>query len=209
MKKYFLTGLALLLPSVLTLIVVLFLFDFLTEPFIGWTKDLVLAWEAHLPFSIPGWVVLASARVVAFLFLCLGIFCLGLFARWFLIRNFVRFAQNLLSKIPVVKTIYTMTKDILSALFSLDGKKVFKEPVSLPFPHLPSRALGFRAGEVALECQEASSIPLVSVFVPTSPHPISGFLFLVPEKDLEAVPMTNEEAVKFLVSCGMLYTKKP
>lgn len=74
----------------------------------------------------------------------------------------------------------------------------------IPFPGRPNHSLGFIAGEVAEECQAKSKTPLVSVFAPTAPHPVSGFLFLVPEKDVLDVNMTNEEVVKFLVSCGMI-----
>lgn len=210
MKKYFLTGLALLLPAALTLIVVVFLFQLLTAPFVGWTASLIQTLEVKTSIFVPGWVVTALARLLAFVFLSGGIFLLGLFARWFFVRGFLSLTHGLLIRIPLINTVYTVTKDILSALFSLDGKKVFQEPVFLPFPQKPSRCLGFRAGEVAKECQEKCSVRLVSVFAPTSPHPISGFLLLVPEEDIEPTAMSNEEAVKFLVSCGMVYPfKKP
>ena len=66
------------------------------------------------------------------------------------------------------------------------------------------RGLHREAGEVAEECQEKVGIPLTTVFAPTAPHPISGFLFMLPTKDVLSVDMNNEETIKFLVSCGMI-----
>ena len=97
-----------------------------------------------------------------------------------------------------------MTRDIIAALFSADGKKAFKRPVMIPFPCKPNHCLGFEAGEVAEEIKTNLNFPVQSVFVPTAPHPISGFLFLIPKSDVHGVDMTNEEVVKFLVSCGMI-----
>ena len=113
-----------------------------------------------------------------------------------------------MSQIPFIKTVYKVSRDIFSALFSSDGKKAFKHSVIVPFPFSPSYSLGFQAGEVAEEIQNKIKEPLVSVFMPTAPHPISGFLFFVPQKDAPKIAMTTEESVKFLVSCGMIGAKE-
>ena len=76
----------------------------------------------------------------------------------------------------------------------------------IPFPHRPTYCIGFQAGEVAEEIKNTIKSPLVSVFCPTAPHPLTGFLFLIPEEDTYKLDMTNEEAVKYLVSCGLIHT---
>jgi uncharacterized membrane protein len=114
----------------------------------------------------------------------------------------------MISKIPVVKTVYKLFRDIFSAFFSTDGKKAFKHAVLIPFPERPNFCLGFQAGEVPEECQQKVDIPLVSVFAPTAPHPISGFLFLVDKKDVSHIHTSTEDAFKFLVSCGMIIPKE-
>ena len=111
-----------------------------------------------------------------------------------------------MSRIPLIKTVYNVSRDIIAALFSSDGKKAFKHPVMIPFPHRPTYLVGFQAGEVAEEIKNTVATPLISVFTPTAPHPISGFLMLIPEKDVYKLDMTNEEAVKYLVSCGLIYS---
>lgn len=205
MKKYFVTGLIILMPVALTLMVIVFLFNLFTTPLVDLIKDLVTLIETKTATSLPPNLIPFVSRVLALIFLCLFILFLGLIARWFLVKNFIGLANQILSRIPIVKTVYKVSRDIVSALFSMDGKKAFKEPVMIPFPAPPAFGLGFHAGEVAEECQEKVNTPLVSVFFPTAPHPISGFLFLVPKQAVHKIDMTSEEVVKFLVSCGMIH----
>ncbi len=205
MKKHLLTGLIILLPLALTLMIIFFLFDFFTAPFVPIVATLMAKLETSFQFTLPSGLSLFIARIFALILLCLLIFLLGAFARWFFLRNILQFGHYLISRIPIINTVYKVSRDVFSALFSSEGKKAFKRPVIIPFPNHTSYALGFQAGEVAEECQKKVKTPLVSVFMPTSPHPISGFLFLVPEKDVRGIDMTNEEAVKFLVSCGMIH----
>ena len=210
MKKYFLTGLIILLPVALTLMIIGFLFDFFTGPFVT-PVSLLLAWfERKLHFHIPSALILHFSRLLALILLFFFILLLGAIARWFFIKHILNGAELLFSRIPLIKTVYKITRDIFNALFSNDGKKAFKRPVIVPFPFLPSYCLGFEAGEVAREIQGKIKEPLVSVFVPTAPHPISGFLFLVEKEKQKGIQMNNEEALKFLVSCGMIHpSSKP
>ncbi len=204
MKKHLLTGFIILLPVALTLMIIFFLFDFFTEPFVFIVGPLVdfLQQKAHI--SLPQGLTLFLSRLLALILLSLFILLLGFLTQLFLVRLVMQWGNLILFRIPFIKTVYRVSRDIFAALFSTDGKKAFKRPVMIPFPSKPSHCLGFEAGEVAAECREKVQTPLRSVFVPTAPHPISGFLFLIPETDVHEVDMTNEEVVKFLVSCGMI-----
>lgn len=204
MKKYLLTGFIILLPVALTIVVIFFLFDLFTAPFITVVTPLVELIQKHLPFALPHGFILFLSRLFSLVFLCIFIFLLGLVTQLFLVKNFINWADQLMFRIPFIRTVYKVSRDVFSALFSTEGKKAFKRPVMIPFPGEPNYCLGFVAGEVAEECRQKVDVPLVSVFAPTAPHPISGFLFLVPEKDVYDVDMTNEEVVKFLVSCGTI-----
>lgn len=206
MKKYFLTGLVVLLPIALTIIIVIFLVDFFTAPLVTVVDSILSRVEITFHLEIPQQIVFPLTRIVSLFLLFFFILFLGFIAQGYIVRKFFDFSQKIISRIPLIKTIYKVSKEIFSALFSSDGKKAFKSPVIVPFPFSPSYALGFHAGEVAEEIQSKVKEPLISVFMPTSPHPISGFLFFVPEKDAPKIAMTKEESVKFLVSCGMLYS---
>ena len=200
MKKYLLAGVITLLPLALTILIVVFLFDFFAAPFL----PLVKIGVSKVPFSLPPGVTLFISRLIALILLCLLTLLLGFTARQFIFNRFARAANKILYRIPFVKTVYKVSKDVFSAIFSPDEKQGFKEPIVTPFPHAPFFAIGFKTGDAPLECQEKAGESLVSVFAPTAPHPISGFLFLVPEKNIQSLDMTKEDAFKYLVSCGVI-----
>jgi uncharacterized membrane protein len=201
LKKYLITGLVILLPLALTLVILFFLVDFFTSPFVHFVREHVFE-----NVALPDQVIVFISRILALILLCIFIFILGVVARWYLIKNIISLTSSLLSRIPLIKSVYKVSKEVFSALFSLDGKKAFKYPVLIPFPRKPTYSIGFQAGEVADEIKETIKTPLVSVFAPTAPHPITGFLFLIPEKDAHKIDMTNEDAVKYLVSCGLIHS---
>lgn len=198
MKKYLLTGLILLLPTVLTVAVVLFLLDFFTAPFVP-----LVQWILN-GFQLNSWMVTALSRIIGLILLCTLIVILGWITRHFLLNKLLEYTHTLMSKIPLVKTIYKISRDIFSALFATEGRQAFKEVVTVPFPHPPHRCVGFSAGEAIDQCQKIEGTRLIAVFTPTAPHPISGFLFLIPEKHLHSANISKEEAVKLLVSCGVV-----
>ncbi len=204
MKKYFFTGLIILLPVALTLWVIIFLFHFFTTPFVPIVTLLLDTIQNHLFFSFPQGLDTFLARIISLLLLCIFVLILGMAARWFIVRNLIRGTHSLFSRIPFIKTVFKVSRDVFSALFSQEGKKAFKCPVMIPFPDYPNHSLGFVVGEIPPECQAKSPEPLTAIFTPTAPHPISGFLLLVPKKDVTTLDMTNEDAVRFLISCGMI-----
>jgi len=202
MKKYLITGLIILLPAVLTLFIVKLLFDFFTTPFV----PIISAILAEFSLSLPESVTIFLSRLIAFVLLLLLIFLLGLLAQRFFFKNIGQVFHRVLSRIPLVKTVYKLSRDMFSALFAPDGQHAFKETVMTPFPQYPHYAMGFTAGEVPEEVQQKiGAEPLASVFTPTAPHPISGFLFMIPKKDVRTLKMSKEDAVKYLVSCGVIH----
>ena len=207
MKKYFFTGLIILLPVALTLSVIVFLFDFFTTPFVPLVTYLLGVIQNHLFFTLPQGLDTFLARLISLILLCIFVLVLGMVARGYIMRNLIRGTYSLFSRIPFIKSIFKVSHDVFSALFSHEGKKAFKCPVMIPFPDYPNHSLGFVVGEVPLECQAKAPVPLTAIFTPTAPHPISGFLLLVPRKDVTTLDMTNEDAVRFLVSCGMIVPK--
>ena len=199
MKKSLITGLIIVMPITLTILLFVFLINFFTNPFVDLVRPIVSSWHIAEPE-----IITLIARVVSLILVCLSIFLLGVIARWFFIRPLIKWSNVVLSKIPVVKSIYKVTKDIVSAFFSPEGRKAFKYPVMVPFPLEKSYCVGFASGEVPKECLDKSKIELSPIFIPTAPHPISGYLVMVPKDKVSDIAMTNEEAVKFTVSCGVI-----
>ncbi|HRW58151.1 MAG TPA: DUF502 domain-containing protein [Chlamydiales bacterium] len=206
MKRSFITGLIITLPVVFTVLVVLFLLDFLTSPFIDLTTDIIKRFTMldDLLVKAPEAITFIS-RIFILMILAGFIFVLGFTARWLFFKTLVNWANAILSKIPVVKTIFKLIKDIIGAVITdKKDRKAFKESRMVPFPHEKSHAIGFLSGDVPQECMEKSGKKLVSVFVPTAPHPISGYLLMLPEEKAQKIQMSNEETIKFTVSCGMI-----
>lgn len=209
MRKHLITGLVVLLPVALTIFVIYFLFDLFTAPLVSLVGPLVAKAQSYFSLSLPEGLTLFLSQLLSLIFLLIFILLLGFFTQLFLVKNLLHLTNHLLSKTPLLKTVYSITKDLFSALFSADGKRGFKNPVRIPYPSKPIYGIGFEAGEIPDECQQKVPQKLVPVFLPTAPHPISGFFFLVDEKEVQRLQMTNEEAIKILVSCGMILPNLP
>ncbi len=201
MKKSFITGLVILLPLVLTAIIAIFLFDLFTTPFVPLVRSVL----NHFFYTLPEEIIVFFSRLIGLLLLFLLILVLGFITRHFFFNKLLKWGNRIVYRIPFVKTVYKLSRDIFSALFSPDGKQVFKETVIVPFPHKPHHCIGFSAGDIPEECEKKAGCPLVAVFTPTAPHPISGFLLLVPKKNVHPIKMSKEDAIKYLVSCGVVH----
>jgi uncharacterized membrane protein len=203
-KKYFLAGLAALLPLVLTIVVTIFLFDFFTTPFINIVGPRIEEAQYYLDFHLSNDMTIFISRIAVLVFLFFLILFLGFIARMLITQPIIHWIQKVLYKIPFVKTIYKITKEVFTALFSDDGKKAFKHSVMIPFPNENTFAVGFESGEILKECEEKTGRALINVFMPTAPHPISGFLLMIPKDVAKPVELTKEELLKLIVSCGMI-----
>jgi len=206
MKKYLIAGFILLLPSTITLILILWLFDLLTTPFVGIFKSLLFSFEKSEGTALKahqGLVIFAS-RVVALIFLFLLTLVLGFIGRKFFFRTLITWTNRLFLRIPFIKSIYSISRDVTNAFFT-EGKKTFQQSVLVPFSGENTHALGFVTGNVPEKLQQAINQLDVSVFVPTCPHPISGFLLLTPKKNAIDVDLTTEDVFKFLLSCGTMH----
>ncbi len=200
MKKTLMTGLITLLPLVLTIMVVIFLFDLFTEPFL----PIVTSALTSLHITLPAHTTILVSRLLGLVLLTILILVLGVIARHIVFKKIVDLTHHLFSKIPIAKTVYQVSKDLFNAILSPDGKQAFKDPVLYPFPHAPYYGVGFLTGEAPEECNALTKNKLVSIFAPTAPHPISGFLFLIPQDRIHQTEMSKEEAIKFIVSCGVI-----
>jgi len=200
MKKTFLTGLIILMPVALTILVLIFLVDLLTDPFLHFVREII---TEKLKWIHSQNLITLLARATILVFIIFFIMLLGFFGRLFFIKWALSITNKILSKIPLIKPIYLTTKDIVQAFFQKDSQ-AFQRPIMIPFPSKKSFSVGFVTGQVPVVCQKHFEKKITPVFVPTAPHPISGFmLFVTDDKKLE-VNMTNEEAVKLTVSCGVI-----
>lgn len=199
MKKSLLAGLALLLPIAITVLILRWVVDLLTDPFLGPARKLLKTFAIHAAHH-PHLATLVS-RILVLLLLFLAILLLGLIGCRVIGAYCVRITQDLLLHIPFVRTIYRLSRDMTKALFSGEQKRL-QQPTIVPFPSEQTYAIGFVTADVPAHLRAIASIDTV-VFVPTSPHPISGFLLLMPAKDAQPIAMPVKEAFQLLISCGL------
>ncbi len=207
MKKHFFTGLILLLPVVITLAFLFFLLDLLTAPFLGHMESFLLFVDQFLPFSVSAhkqlFVFFCRILVLGLLFvmvLFLGFLGERLFFNWM-----VKKANQLFLRIPLFKTIYKVIHDIITAIFA-ERKNFFEKIVLAPFPFHGGKMVGLVPGYAPEPAQPRNAPPekrLKTCFIPTAPHPFSGFLLLLEDQLLEELDINVEEVLKFIISCGI------
>lgn len=206
MKKYFITGLVVLLPVTLTLIVVIFIFNLLTEPFLGLSKSIL----RNFDLLNTGFLFLSAeqlqnfiSQVMVLLVLFGFTLLLGVLARWFFIHYMIKFWETIVHQIPLVGTIYKACQDVIKTIF-VSKTSAFKQVVLVRFPHANSHTIGLITRESFLEVQDLLGPDMVVVFVPTTPNPTSGFLTLFRKQDLIPLDMKVEDAFKYVISCGVI-----
>ena len=199
MKKYLVAGLLVWLPLAITIWVLTWLLSALNGVFAGLLSatQAVMPAAAHASLEqlrhIPGLGVL----VLALGLLLSGMFAANMFGQWWL-----RQGDRLLSKIPIVKSIYSSVKQVSDTLFSSSGN-AFREAVLVQYPRQGSWTIAFVTGRPSGEV--ASKLPgdYVSVYVPTTPNPTSGFFLMMPRADLIELKMSVDEALKYVISMGV------
>ena len=200
MKKYFIAGLLVWLPLAITIWVLSWLLGTLDSVFV-W---LLAATQAVLPEAaretidrlrlIPGLGVLL-------LLVCLmltGVFAANIFGQWWL-----RQGDRLLGKIPIVKSIYNSVKQVSDTLFSSNGN-AFREAVLVQYPRHGSWTIAFVTGKPGGEVATQLPGDYVSVYVPTTPNPTSGFFLMMPRADVIELKMSVDEALKYVISMGVV-----
>lgn len=205
-KQYFITGLVILLPVAVTLVIISFIVNFLTEPFMGLISSILTSFnivgDGVLFLSHEQVLKYTSKFCILVLLFLLTIF-LGMVMRWFFIRTAFSIGDKILHRIPLVNTVYKTSQDIIKTLFVSD-KNSFKQVVMVPFPKPGVYALGLISRESPEICSNTAGVSLISVLIPTTPNPTTGFLLMYKKEDLIYVDMKPEEAIKYVVSCGVV-----
>lgn len=206
MKRYLLTGLILLLPLALTIAIIGFVVNFLTKPFMGivshFLKQTHLANEGLLLLS-PEQTLRVSSQLIILICLFLAILFIGMIARWYLVNWIIQLSEKILHRLPLVNKVYKTTKEIITNLFG-HGKNTFKQVVMVPFPGSGIYTLGLLSAKAPQICSETSECNMYSVFIPTAPNPTTGFTIMFRESEIRFLEMKPEDAIKYIVSCGMI-----
>jgi uncharacterized membrane protein len=193
LRAYFLAGVIVTAPIGITVLLIWQFITFLDSQVGSLLPDRYNP-ESYLPFSVPGLGLLIT---IAFLTL-VGFLAAGLAG-----RTLVRIGERLLSRMPVVRSVYGTLKQIFETVLAQSSRS-FREVVLVEYPRRGLGAIGFVTGPTQGEVQARSGEELVNVFLPTTPNPTSGFLLFVPRRDLVHLDMTIEEAMKLVISGGIV-----
>ena len=192
LRNYFITGIVVLVPIGITL--------YLTTFFISISSKLIpqgINPNSYLPFAIPGLEILLS---VIFITLVGGL-SLSIIG-----KKFLQLFNDLLKKIPILRTIYSAIGQMTETFAPKKGSK--KSVVLIQYPRKGTWAVGFATKENKGEISKKTNTELINVFVPTTPNPTSGFMLFVAKKDLIYLDMPVEQAVKLVISGGIVSPKQ-
>lgn len=195
MKRYFVAGLLIWIPIVITVWVLAWIVGTLDQTL------LLLPYSMRpaqlLGFHLPGLGVILSLGVV----LLTGVVAANIIG-----QRLVRYWDNLLSRIPVVKTIYYSVKQVSDTLFSSNGQ-AFRKALLVEYPRANSWTIAFLTGQPGGDAARHLA-DHVSVYVPTTPNPTSGFFLMLPRSDVIELDMSVDEALKYIVSMGVVAPPK-
>ena len=200
MKKYILAGLLVWLPLAITIWVLHAVLNTLDGVF----ESLLSGLQLVLPTAAADFVQVLKAIpglgvIVMFAaLLATGIFATNMAGQWAL-----RQGNRLLGHIPIVKSIYSSVKQVSDTLFSSSGN-AFREAVLVQYPREGSWTIAFVTGKPGGEAAHHLHGDYLSLYVPTTPNPTSGFFLMVPRKDVIALAMTVDEALKYIISMGVV-----
>jgi uncharacterized membrane protein len=192
MKKYFITGLLVLVPLFITLWVLTSLIGIMDQSLLllpeSWRP------KAQLGLEIPG---------IGALLTLLIIFVTGLVATNFFGMQVILLWESLLNRVPVVKSIYSSVKQVSDTLFS-DTGNAFRQAVLVQFPREGAWTIAFVTGTPGGDVANHLIGDFVSVYVPTTPNPTGGYFLMLPRESVITLDMTVDEALKYIISMGVV-----
>tara|TARA_Y100000590_G_scaffold371867_1_gene434501 strand:- start:134 stop:748 length:615 start_codon:yes stop_codon:yes gene_type:complete len=185
-RNYFIAGIVVLIPIGITIYLTLFIIK---------VSSRIIPKEInpnhYLPYDIPGLEILIAIIIITFI---------GFLSLSFLGKKLLGIFENLLKRIPILRTIYSAITQMTETFTKTDNNK--KNVVLVEYPRKGSWAVGFATKDNEGEISNKTNKKLVNVFVPTTPNPTSGFLLMFPKDEVIFLDLTFEEASKFIVSAG-------
>ncbi len=192
MKRYFITGLLVLVPLFITAWVLATLINMMDQSLLL----LPVQWrpEAQFGRSVPGFGVLLTLAII---------FVTGLIATNFFGKRLLAIWEGILTRVPVVKSIYSSVKQVSDTLFS-DSGNAFRKALLVQFPREGSWTIAFQTGQPGGDVANHLRGDFVSVYVPTTPNPTGGYFLMMPRADVIELNMSVDEALKYIISMGVV-----
>jgi uncharacterized membrane protein len=195
LRKYFVTGILVVTPIVLTVFIFWKIFNGLDNVVLNLSNNL-LAFLGIQPYhgKIPGLGIIVMILVILIA---------GIIARNYFGNKLFKLGDWLVTQIPLISKIYIAIRQIFEAIFS-EKREVFKQAVMFEYPRKGTHSIGFVTQDTRGEVQDKLDEDVFSVFLPTTPNPTSGYLIFVPKKDAVILEMSIEDALKLIISGGAI-----
>lgn len=192
LKKYIITGLLIWVPLGITIFVIRLLVNLMDQTIVL----LPPAWrpEALFGFNLPGLGIVISSMVI---------FITGFFLTNFAGKKLIKSWEALLDRIPLVRSIYSSVKQVTSTVLSSDNN-TFNEVLLIQYPRIGLWTLCFKTSDSPKAFNDITNEELITVFVPTTPNPTSGFILFVPKHEVKKIDIDVEDALKLVMSLGVV-----
>lgn len=199
LRAYFLAGILVTAPLAITIALATWLIEFVDSRIVPliplrYNPDVYLKEYLGYEIGIPG-----LGLIVLIVFITL----VGAMTAGFLGRILIRFSENMLNRMPVVRSVYGASKQILETVLKRQSN-AFRQAVLVEYPRRGIWAVAFITGRTEGEVQNLIADDLINIFLPTTPNPTSGFLLFVPKEDMILLDMSVEEAIKMVISGGIV-----
>lgn len=191
-RSYLLAGLVVWLPILVTIGVLRFIIDLLDQ-------TLALLPNAYQPEHLLGHHIPGFGVILSLLLLIIT----GVIATNILGQKLVSWGESILAKIPLVRSIYNAVKQVLNAVISTNSE-AFRKVLLIEYPRKGLWSIAFQTGADNKEINDKTSEEMISLFVPTTPNPTSGFLMMLPKQEVIELDMSIDEALKFIISLGVM-----
>ena len=207
LKKNFYTGLLMILPVVITYYIFNWLFNLAFRIINNTIIIKILKRLVDFGFGEKAdtFYMQVSVYIAAFLIIFLSITMLGYMTKVVFFSKIIKRVLDILERIPIIKTVYSTSKQIIGIVYSDNGESVYKKVVAVEFPRKGLYAIGFLTADKNTALKEIlPDKEIVNVFVPTAPNPTSGFLLCLPKEEVYYLNMSVEWAFKLIVSGGYI-----
>lgn len=196
-RGYLLAGLVVWLPILVTFVILRFIVDLLDQ-------TIALLPNAYQPEHLLGFRIHGLGVLLSLILLVIT----GIVVTNLLGQRLVRWSESILERIPLVRSIYTASKQVINAIFATNSV-AFRKVLLVEYPRKGLWTLAFQTGGANTEINSKVGREMVSIFVPTTPNPTSGFLMVIPKEEAIELDMSTEEALKLIISLGVMQPVSP
>ena len=200
LRNSFLTGLIVIAPIGLTFWLIWSVIGWID----GWVLPLIPARYNPMIWLERNYDIVVTVRGLGVVFFLVFTVLVGWLAKGYIGRSIIRWAENLVQTMPIVRSVYGGLKQIAETILAQDQSS-FEQACLVEYPRRGIWAIGFVSTSAKGEIAARSEVPMLSVFLPTTPNPTSGFLLFVPRADVIELEMKVEDAAKLVISAGLVY----